>query len=702
MKKLVLFTFLFIFILISQSYAHYFTSCSDFNGHTYINESTSMDALGTCYINDTVDYGVFIINTSNIVFDCNSTTFYGNTSGFTIYVRSISYDTGQTTTIDNITIQNCTIDNYHVGIYVYNATNVNIINNTVYNSSSVRLQSGSNNSHIINNTFRLNKDYAVKIVDTENVSVDNNFVFDGGTWGVIEPWKSYNINITGNYLNHTTGIYYDGGGYLRYGGVIRDNIINNSYKYSNHAGSLWTEWWKNLTIINNTVENSYIGLHLMRNYNTVAANNTLIENTYGIYLDMNENITIENNSIYNSTRMNLYIYGTDPITLNYTFNNKNNTINDKYIDYKFNVSDVYIDSIPNNISHMSFVYSNNITITNLTTGLNDPIEFIYTDNSKIVNSNITNSSYSIRLVSSSNNIIENNSINSDYTGIWIENDGRSFYNGTDSPDSSNNVIKNNTIVSDSYGILLAGSGSNQVENNNIYNSSAGIYLKGWTSIYSGVVQEYPTNNSIVNNIINSNSNSEYGIYLDHALNNTITNNTANSNTYHGTYLQYSSNNNITNNTFNLNKHQGIYLNLDSNYNNIINNTANSNIYYGIVVYSSSNNTLTNNTANSNSRRGIYLYSNSNDNIIESNIISNTKYSIYLESSHNNEISNNNITLSSIYDIYDKSSTNNIYTNININGTNFSATGYNFAIKEVYDNERPSKIYNISTYINATK
>ncbi|MDD5446373.1 MAG: NosD domain-containing protein, partial [Methanocellales archaeon] len=209
-------------------------------------------------------------------------------------------------------------------------------------------------------------------------------------------------------------------------------------------------------------------------------------------------------------------------------------------------------------------------------------------------------------------------------------------------------------------------------------SSGGIYLRPGTdhcniaennasSNYIGINLYYSDNNTITNNIANSNSFD--GIRLQSSNNNTIANNIANSNSGssagYGIDIMSSSNNTITNNTANSNSYHGISLGYDCNYNTISSNTANSNNYYGIHLYSSSNyNTITGNTANSNNLYGIYLSSSNFNTISNNNANSNNYWGIHLSSSNFNTISNNTAN-SNNYDgihLYDLSAFNTISNN----------------------------------------
>ena len=129
----------------------------------------------------------------------------------------------------------------------------------------------------------------------------------------------------------------------------------------------------------------------------------------------------------------------------------------------------------------------------------------------------------------------------------------------------------------------------------------------------------------------------------------ISDNIVTNNSLFGIYLDGASNNELTNNTANLND-WGIYLH-NSGYNELTNNTANENDQYGIELAwsGSSNNILTGNTFNSNNKQGIRLY-NAHDNNITCNWVAhNEQEGFHIEGgSTGNNISYNNILSNGVY------------------------------------------------------
>jgi parallel beta-helix repeat protein len=185
----------------------------------------------------------------------------------------------------------------------------------------------------------------------------------------------------------------------------------------------------------------------------------------------------------------------------------------------------------------------------------------------------------------------------------------------------------------------------------------GVNLTGFTvqnatgSGKAGIYLEFPQHCIISENIV---SNNDYGIYLEQAGNNNLTNNTATSNGDSGFYLYNSSSNNLTNNTATLNGDSGFYLLTMNNNNILMNNTANSNNESGFYLYFRNNdNTLTNNTANSNKKCGVFLFDQCNKNTLMGNEANlNKDYGIYLSRwSNGNNLVNNTANSNKDHGIY---------------------------------------------------
>jgi parallel beta-helix repeat protein len=342
----------------------------------------------------------------------------------------------------------------------------------------------------------------------------------------------------------------------------------NSEIYIKRSHQLVVSGTKSLSNDKNGIEMDYstgiiAGNYLTDNYNGIyiyySNNNIIIDNTasrsitYGIYLDHSIGNTITHNTASSNSWGGIYLHSSSDNTIT------NNTV------FRNNNYGIYLESSSSN---------NNIT-----------------------SNKASNNAYGIHLSSSSNNTITNNNASTNsYIGISLTT-------------SNFNSITNNTASTNLYfGICLRTTNNNTISKNN---ASA--------NYRDGIRLENSSNNNITHNTVSSNIN-YYGILLQYSTSNTIVNNSATNNAL-GIYLYYSSSNTITNNTASSNL-RGIFL-LNSGSNTISNNTVSSNTNYGIWLYTSNNNIIVNNTA-SNNNYGIYLsdYSSSNS-IYHNNIIGNT-------------------------------------------------------------------------------
>jgi parallel beta-helix repeat protein len=133
-------------------------------------------------------------------------------------------------------------------------------------------------------------------------------------------------------------------------------------------------------------------------------------------------------------------------------------------------------------------YSFNNISDNIITNNWDGIRFYRSSNNKITNNIITNhKNLGIVFEESKNNLIKNNKFFDDNKAIVLNRW------------SDYNLILNNNLTDNLIGISLFSSYKNLINNNYISNCTNGVYLS------------YSTNNTIAENIIDSNY--KYGIYL---------------------------------------------------------------------------------------------------------------------------------------------------------------------------------------------
>ena len=207
---------------------------------------------------------------------------------------------------------------------------------------------------------------------------------------------------------------------------------------------------------------------------------------------------------------------------------------------------------------------------------------------------------------------------------------------------TNNIsIHNNSfsLVNDMYGngLNIDGTNTSIITNNHIFNCTDGIYV-GYDSY----------NNLIFHNIMENNS--RHGIRLYSGSSNgfnTIKSNQVTDNQDYGIFLDRASNNTVSNNYINGNN-KGITLRFDITQDNLIFKnyiTGNSEGIY--LLQGPSNNTIIENNIYSNVG-GIKMFSGCEQNLITENLINDNSYAFSLQSSninnqffHNNFINNTN-------------------------------------------------------------
>ena len=101
----------------------------------YVNEDTTL-CSGLYNIPDVENNGVIIINSSDVILDCNGLTLQGNKSGIGIY------NPGH----DNVVIKNCKVMNYNKGIYLQDCSDNTLVDNDAQqNVRGISLQDSTQN-----------------------------------------------------------------------------------------------------------------------------------------------------------------------------------------------------------------------------------------------------------------------------------------------------------------------------------------------------------------------------------------------------------------------------------------------------------------------------------------------------------------------------------------------------------------------------
>ncbi|MHA2163794.1 MAG: right-handed parallel beta-helix repeat-containing protein, partial [Candidatus Thorarchaeota archaeon] len=187
---------------------------------TYITNNTTLDG-GTCYVNDTNEDGVLIVETPDIVLDCNHTTFIGDGTGVAIMVRD-----------ERAVIKNCEIQWYRMGIYTGFSGGHQILRNTVLysNHSGIFSEGGfnvvsfNNVSHSYGEPSRYGSGIRVDGVDTV---VSNNELYSNVRGILVDRVGSrddQNTIISNLLVSNSIGIDVGGGGT----DVLNNTVVSNA------------------------------------------------------------------------------------------------------------------------------------------------------------------------------------------------------------------------------------------------------------------------------------------------------------------------------------------------------------------------------------------------------------------------------------------------------------------------------------------
>jgi len=288
-----------------------------------------------------------------------------------------------------------------------------------------------------------------------------------------------------------------------------NNEIYYNTLFSNVYGIL--AWYSSADTIvgNNASLNSNSGIHLYScGGGTWLINNNVSKNiSYGIYLYESDTIHMTGNRI-SGNPYNFGIDGTNYIDFATHTIDDTNFVDGKPIYYIKGASDTVYDA-DTNAGTIYLINCENVTVKDL---------------------NFTKNICGICLWNATESKIENVTITKNTYGINIRN-------------SRNNTASHCNITTNQYGILFSNSNSSSIHHSNITSNQKGIRVEN--SALNSIYRDYISDNTVD------------GIYLEHARNNTIIENTITRNGIDfepipmgfGIKLQNSANNTIYHNNF---------------------------------------------------------------------------------------------------------------------------------------------------------
>lgn len=505
-----------------------------------INVAKSGDIIyvweGTYYENLIVDKDITLIGngTSNTTINGSGDDIvikiisdWVNISGFTI--NNYGKDNGiEIYYSDNCIIQNCNCSNNEIGIHLYYShynilknntgtsnkrsgvhlgySHYNIINNNNCNSNvynGIYLEYSSNNS-IINNKCCFTKWDGIEIFRSSFNYVKNNYCSDNIN-GVELRYSSY-ITMFENAMIRC-GLYIWGNNLNQWNThtISSNNSVNGKplYYFKNvnnvpipSAGQIVLANCTNITIQNQKIENTSVGISLAFSSNNILKNNNCSNNYGGIYLFRSSNNTLINNTFISNKYCSSCLYDDH----NSGYGIKSRHSKDILIENNYNLNNSY------------------------------GIDLDYSNSHLIVNNTCLNGYIGIGIDSSGLNTINNNKCSKNEYGIFL------YWT------KSNTVTNNSCILNRNAGFHFWDSSSNSIKLNNISNNTMGIDLSG-SSIFSS------KNNLFVDNCISHNSDIGLIIYYE-CTNNKI---------FHNNFISNANQvNNNPNNYWNNSKQEGNY------------------------------------------------------------------------------------------------------------------------------------------------
>jgi PGF-pre-PGF domain-containing protein len=228
--------------------------------------SNTVLCAGLHNIDDSDGDGAIIINSNDIILDCNNSIINGTNAGNSIAIH--------TNWKNNLIIKNCQFNNFYRFIYVTeNSDYTEIVNNTFGNTSNVNILSYSDNLKIKNNQFTQSNNLLV-------YSTSNNGIFSDNSINLSNKIYSTLISLENQASEWS----------------IKNNYLENSIFYFNIAPSIVIQ---NNTFIN-IENNAFAALTLKNSINSEISQNTFNDGKIRTYV-YNSSFNMFDNIYHNDT-----------------------------------------------------------------------------------------------------------------------------------------------------------------------------------------------------------------------------------------------------------------------------------------------------------------------------------------------------------------------------------------------------------------
>jgi parallel beta-helix repeat protein len=215
-----------------------------------------------------------------------------------------------------LSIQNCVINNTHYvnsnigsgdGIFISSSSNILLSNNHVNESYNGITVLNSQSIVVFGSTVHNVSKAGIKIAGSNNVQAYQNFCADS-YFGLLSIQSTHTSKFDNNTcLRGTYGFYITGS----YQNILSDNNVKGYvYGISIEAGSIG-----NRITLNNCSSNSYSGIFIFEDSNSVIANKVYSNGYSGIQVNQADDVVLNDNICINNPR-GIYATGVNHLALN--------------------------------------------------------------------------------------------------------------------------------------------------------------------------------------------------------------------------------------------------------------------------------------------------------------------------------------------------------------------------------------------------